>query len=282
MFGLMMAFGCTGAVEDTAETPDVCAEAVEVTDYAVDWSTAPEAVAGDETTLSIAVRDQRGCPIPDLQVAHERFVHTLLISADLTSFQHLHHEDFTEITGYDIKDSAFAFPVTFPVAGDYRLVFDYAHQNQYVTTEDWLTVGGEPAQSAEPALDYTLVRTVDDLTVTLRWDVEPFAGFEASWAVTVTDAEGADVTDLVQWLGADGHAAVASADLAWVSHTHAWYPGMEDVPPGHDMAWIYKGPELPFHFTFPTPGPYKMWVQFARTDAPDTPYVADFAFDVAP
>lgn len=273
--------GCSGEPDDTAAV-DACAEAAEVTDYAVEWDTEPEATAGEETTFTLRVRDQRGCPIEDLQRAHERIVHMLLISSDFTSFQHLHHEDFATLTAEDLQTATYHFPVTFPLAGDYRLVFDYAHQNQYLTSDDWLTVGGAPAVATEPALDYTSPRQVEDLTVALEWDVAPYAGYEASWHVTVTDSTGADVTDLVQWLGADAHAAVASADLAWVSHTHAWFPDMDNVAPGHEMPHLYDGPELPFHFTFPTAGPHKMWIQFARADAPDFAYVADFAFDVAP
>ncbi len=282
MLGLWIVLaGCAGNEgDDTAA--DVCTEPEAVAGYAVDWSVEPEAIAGQESVFTLRVRDQRGCPIEDLQQAHERMVHTLLVSADLASFQHLHHEDVAALTAEDLRSSTYHFPVTFPAAGDYRLVFDYAHLNQYLTSVDWMTVGGSPAQAEAPALDYTMERVVGDLVVALRWDVAPASGYEASWTVTVTTADGTPVVDLVQWLGADGHAAVVSADLGWVSHTHAWFPDMGNVAPGHDMPHLYDGPELPFHYTFPTAGAHKMWVQFARAGAPDAPYVADFAFDVSP
>lgn len=273
---------CTGEVVDDTSAPDACAEAVEPTSYAVEWEADPAITAGQPSRFTLRVRDDRGCPVEDLQTAHERVVHTLVISADLASFQHVHQEDFGALTADNLRTSTFSFPLTVPTAGDYRLVFDYAHRNTYLTTDDWLVAGGSPAMAAAPELDYTTTRAVGELLVSLRWDVEPSAGFEASWTVTVTTAEGEDITDLVQWLGADGHAAVASADLGWVSHTHAWFPDMENVAPGHDMPHLYDGPELPFHFVFPSAGAHKMWIQFARADAPDVPYVADFAFDVAP
>ncbi|MDP2312350.1 MAG: hypothetical protein Q8P41_05555 [Pseudomonadota bacterium] len=272
--------GCSGVADDTGVD---CVGVEPVTAYAVDWATDPApALAAVDSTFTLKVRDQRGCAIEDLQRAHERIVHTLIVSTDLTSFQHLHQEDSLDLTAEDLRSSTFHFPLTLPAAGDYRLVFDYAHQNQYLTTLDWMTAGGTPAQADTPALDYSTERTVGDLVVTLRWDIEPASGYEASWTALVRTADGTDVTDLVQWLGADGHAAVASADLGWVSHTHAWFPDMETVAPGHDMPHLYLGPDLPFHYTFPNAGPHKMWLQFARADAPDTPYVADFAFDVAP
>ena len=281
MLALALVLGCSEGEVDTGAAED-CPEGAVVTDYAVEWTAEPEPTAGEETTFALAVRDQRGCPVPDLQIAHERAVHTLFVSADLASFQHLHHEDFAALEGQDLKDSSFRFPVTFPLAGDYRAVFDYAHQNAYLTTTDWLAVGGAPGQAAAPELPYASRAEADGLGVELRWDVEPAAGFEASWTVTVTDADGAEVTDLVQWLGADAHAALVSADLGWVSHTHAWFPGMEDVAPGHDMPALYNGPEVPFHYTFPTAGPHKMWVQLARASAPGDVTVVAFAFDVAP
>ncbi|MFN7144536.1 MAG: hypothetical protein ACK4YP_12230 [Myxococcota bacterium] len=281
MYVWVLLSGCAaGPAEETGA--EACATPHEVTDYTVAWDTSPAATAGQETTFTLRVRDQEGCPVEDLQQAHERIVHTLLIGRDLASFQHLHHEDFTTLTADDLRASTYRFPVTFPSAGDYRLVFDYAHHNQYLTTTDWMTVGGTPAQADTPALDYTLERAVEDLVVTLAWQIEPYAGYEASWEITVRTADGADVTDLVQWLGADGHAAVASADLGWVNHTHAWFPDMENVAPGHEMPHLYDGPVLPFHFTFPNAGPHKMWLQFARADDPEHVYVADFAFDVAP
>lgn len=286
-------FGCTGEVVDDTGEPDVCADATDISGYDVTWSADPEPMAGEASTFTLRVRDQRGCPVEDLQTAHERVVHTLVIGEDLASFQHVHQEDFTALTADNMRTSTFAFPLTLPTAGDYRLVFDYAHRNAYHTSVDWMTVGGSPTMGAAPVLDYGDTREVDGLIVRLAWDIAPYAGFEASWTVTVCDPAGepaaagsaceglgAEITDVVQWLGADAHAAVAAADLGWVSHTHAWFPDMENVAPGHDMPHLYDGPQLPFHFTFPAAGPHKMWVQFAREGAPDVPYVADFAFDV--
>ena len=264
------------------ESTDPCAsEPDEDKVFTVSWETDPSPVeAGVEATFTERVRDQRDCPVEDLVAAHERITHTLFISEDLSSFQHLHMEDFTTLSGEDLKASTFSFPVTLPLAGTYRLVFDYAWQNQDLASNDWMTVGGSPAMG-EPVLDYTTEWDVRDVHLALRWDVPPVAGYESIWTVTVTDLAGNDISDVVQYLGADAHAAVVSADLEWTSHTHAWFPGMEDVAPGHDMPAINHGPELPFHYTFPVSGPHKMWVQFAR-DGVDETYVVPFVFDVAP
>jgi hypothetical protein len=274
---MLLLLACSGDPTDTADDTG----AAPITDFVVSWSTDPSpAQAGQEVVFTEQIRDQLGRPIEDLVAAHERIVHTLLISQDLTSFQHLHMEDFTALSGEDLRESTFSFPVTLPLAGTYRLVFDYAWQNSYLSSNDWMTVEGAPAMS-EPALDYTTEWDVRDLHVSIRWDVDPVVGYESIWTVTVTDLEGNDISDVVQYLGADAHAAVVSSDLEWTSHTHAWFPGMEDVAPGHDMPSLSHGPELPFHYTFAVPGPHKMWVQFAREGVEET-YVVPFVFDVAP
>jgi hypothetical protein len=276
-------WACAGSGSDDTATGDPCAASAAITDYSVDFSTDPATpTAGEEATFTLQVLDQRGCPVQSLQQAHERMVHTIFISQDLSAFQHLHEEDFTTITADDLRTATFHFPVTLPMSGDYRLVFDFADANQYLARDGWMTADGSPAQSDTLALDYSSPRVTDGLSVSLEWDVAPYAGLEAEWTIHIQTADGTDVTDLVQWLGADAHAAVATSDLAYVSHTHAWFPDMDGTPPGHTMPHLYSGPDLPFHYVFPTAGTYKMWVQFAREDAPDAPYLVDFAFDVAP
>lgn len=52
------------------------------------------------------------------------------------------------------------------------------------------------------------------------------------------------------------------------------------MTPGMTMPHVYDGPDLPFHYTFPVSGTYKMWVQFVRASAPDTIYAVPFAFTI--
>ena len=84
------------------------------------------------------------------------------------------------------------------------------------------------------------------------------------WTLHLVDDLGADVTDVVQWGGADAH--VEMVDFAGTSfyHTHAYLPGMADAPPGHDMPHVYPGPDIDFHYVFPWAGRYRMWIGFAR------------------
>ncbi len=275
---LLLSLACaTPAPSDTGD-PGVGV----ITDYVVDFQTEPDPlVAGEAGTFHFQITDQDGAPIEDLQTTHERMAHVQFVSGDLTSFQHLHHEDYAPLTGEDLRDADFEFPVTVPLAGDYRVVFDFAHLNAYLAESAWLTAAGSPAQAAAPDLTPNDVATDHGVTGTLTWDAPAVPGYEASFSVHLVDEAGVDVTDLVQYLGADAHAFLTTSDLAWTAHTHAWFPDMENVAPGHPMPQVYVGPDLPFHYVLPAPGTYKAWIQLTRGSAPDVPIVLVYTFVVA-
>ncbi len=277
----LLLVGCTGSpvIDSGGEPTDSGPHAV--TGYAVDWWTDPEpAVAGTEVEFYLHFTDQDGHSIEDLQTNHERVVHTIFVSRDLESFTHIHEEDFQDLTVDDIRESTFHFPMTFPLSGEYLAIFDSAHRNQWLQVTRFVGVGGDLPQLGTHADDRSTEADLGDVRVSLTWTVEPIAGYEAAFTVTLTEPDGTEVTDLTQYLGADGHMAVVSADLAYASHTHAWFPGMEDMSPTMDMPHVYTGPEIPFHYTFPVGGTHKMWIQFARESAPGVVYAAPFLFDV--
>ncbi len=170
--------------------------------------------------------------------------------------------------------------MTFPAAGDVLAVFDFAHRNQWLQETVLLAVTGQPTQLDDPQLDEATEIAVDDVRVSIAWEAEPVAGAESAVTLTITDETGAEVTDLVQWLGADGHAVFVRTDLESPGHTHAWFPGMDAMSPGMTMTPFYSGPTLPFHYLFPTAGTWKGWFQFARSGRPDEPYVVPFGFHV--
>lgn len=282
MFALALA-ACTSkeSSEDSGETTD--SGTPPVSSYLVDWWTDPEpAEAGEQVEFYEHVTDQNGNSLDDLQSNHERYVHTIFVSHDLASFTHTHMEDFTDPLPTDaIRNSTFDFPITYPLSGDYLVIFDYARENQWLQTLDTVSIGGDVAQLDSPLEDFSTTVASGDLVVTLTWDVEPLAGYEAAFTVHITTAAGDDVTDLTQWLGADGHCVMVDEGLGWASHTHAWFPGMDSMTPSMSMPHLYDGPDLPFHYVFPVGGTYKLWAQFLRTSEPDTVYAVPFMFTVA-
>jgi hypothetical protein len=277
---MWLLIACVDAGKDTGPSAEEGCVVGDAPTYDVAFGVTPDPlVAGEAGEVSWTVTDENGCPVEDLQTSHERIGHLLVVSADLTSFQHVHHEDSADLTADDLRAATFHAPVTVPMSGEYLLVLDYAHRNQWLQATGSVMAAGEPAQRGEPLYDDATVAVADDVTVSLAWVVAPVAGFEASWQVTLTTADG-DVEDIVQYLGADAHAAVVSADLAWAGHTHAYVPFMETMTPTMTMPHTYDGPDVPFQAVFPQAGPHRMWVQFTRAADPDHVYTAPFSFTV--
>lgn len=275
---------CTAQKESLPESGAVDTGDPVPESYLVAWGTDPDPItAGEQAEFTLQITDQDGRPIEDLQQSHQRMVHTVFISADLATFRHLHHEDYAALTADDLRTATYRFPLTLPTSGGYAVGFDYAHRNQYLHTDDRLTVAGDAAQLPAPDLTELASVVVDDVRFDLRWDVAPIAGFESAWTVTLSDAQsGEPITDLEQWLGADAHAVMTPATTDRIDHSHAWFPGMESAPPGHDMPHQYTGPDVPFHYTFPTAGSWKVWIQCARASAPGEVLTAPFVFTVSP
>ncbi|MEQ1503572.1 MAG: hypothetical protein ABMB14_15145 [Myxococcota bacterium] len=273
--------GCAGVGSTSADTPTDGSTPEPTGDYDVLVATDPDpASTAASTEVYLTVLGPDGAPVDDLQAAHERIVHTFLISDDLSQFAHLHHEDFYPITVDDLRAATYHFPYAFPLGGDWLAYSEFAHQNVFHIDSNWLTVEGEPAQADEPVLEpFASTVTVGDVTAELVWDAGPFPDAQSAFHLHLTTAAG-DVTDIVQWLAADGHGAVARSDLGYVVHTHAWVPGMDQMSPSMVMEHTYDGPDLPFKVVLGGSGAYKMWIQFARSGDPDAPYTIPVTFRV--
>jgi hypothetical protein len=270
---------CTSADTDSSVT-ETASEGV--TGYQVAWSSDPAPMqAGAAAQFTLQVQDQGGRAIDDLQQNHQRMVHAIFVSADLASFTHTHQEDYTAVTADDLRTSTFSFPLTLPLAGRYFTMFDYAHENSWLQTTDDIVVEGAPAQAATPDLTANTEATDAGVQASLIWTSAPVASFEADWTIRLTDADGSDVTDIVPFLGADAHCILVNAETTWGSHTHAWFPDMSRMTPSMTMPHLYPGPEVPFAYTFPAGGTYKIWVQFQRESNPGYVYAMPFVFDVA-
>lgn len=245
--------------------------------YAVDWSTDPAPPMVDElTTVHYTILDDDGQPAEGLQQTHERMVHTFTISQDLTSFAHLHQEDTEPITADNLRTATFEHTYVFPYSGVFLLAWDFAHLDKYHTVTDKVTVMGDVPQLSAPVFSEATTVAVPGIEATLSWDVPPVAGAVSELTVAFADENGAPITDLVPYLGADAHVAVVGFDLGTFGHTHAWIEGMDTMPPGHTMPHQYDGPEVPVHYTFPFVGDYRLWIQVTRADSGGIPYIVPF------
>jgi len=193
----------------------------------------PELRRGRTEALSFRIENTRGETVRDFDVEHEKRMHLILARRDLTGFQHLHPEQ--------AADGSWSTPVRIDAAGSYRLFADFAHDGEAQTLASDLRVDGAADLQALPAPAAT---AVSDGGYDVRLDTaDAGAGEEADLNFTITRNGRPIRTE--PYLGAGGHlVALREGDLAFL-HVH---PLAEDT--------------VRFAATFPTPGRYRLFLQF--------------------
>ncbi|WP_037773508.1 hypothetical protein [Streptomyces sclerotialus] len=211
--------------------------------YALDLKT-PRVPAGEKSALRFAVRDDSGRQVTAFRREHGKELHLILASRDLGTYRHLHPTR--------AADGTWSTDAELPKVGGYRLFADFTPAAKGA---DGLTLGADlavtgnyrPAALPAPAK----VAKVDGYTVTLDGRLRPGAEDELTLKVS---KDGRPVTDLQPYLGAYGHlVALRSGDLAYL-HVHPnGAPGDGRTKPG---------PEVSFTATAPSPGTYRLFLDF--------------------
>jgi YHS domain-containing protein len=246
-------------------------------EYTVDLETSPSPVAGQPVELAFAVRyKQDGKLVRDFEVIHERLFHLIMVTEDLSWFEHQH-----PVRG---EDGIFRFSWKFPRPGRYTLYADFTPadgDNQVKPLP--LAIGGGPGRPHPLTPDRARTKQIGDLTVHLRVHPEPLRmEKQALLTYTLRDRRGRPVRDMQPFIGAPGHLLAISQDGKEMVHTHSiagsTAPPMEKgaihVTPA--MA-TEKGPAFSFKLTLPNGGLYKTWAQFMRGNKVVT---VPFTFDV--
>jgi hypothetical protein len=198
--------------------------------------------AGAETPVAFQVLGPDGQPVTDYERAHDRDLHFIVVRRDMTGFQHVHPKLSTDGTWHT------TLALT---PGDWRVFADFtpAGQGEAMTLGADVAVPGE--YEPQPLPHPTTPTEVDGYTVTLDDGLVPGAGSELTLTVT---RDGRPVTDLEPYLAAYGHlVALREGDLAYL-HVH---PAGE---PGDGMT--EPGPDIAFHATAPSPGAYRLFLDF--------------------
>jgi hypothetical protein len=161
-------------------------------------------------------------------------MHVIIVRRDMTGFQHVHPTQRA--------DGAWTVPVTLRDAGSYRVFADFSVDEKAYTLADDLTVDGTVRSRPLPAPVDSV--KVDGMRVSLTEGAST-AGAEAELGFEVSrDGKPVAIDD---YLGAKGHlVALRQGDLAFL-HVH----------PDENS--------LKFMATFPSPGKYRLFLQF-RTD----------------
>ncbi|MED4585785.1 hypothetical protein [Brevibacillus choshinensis] len=196
----------------------------------------------EETEVHVQITDQNGTPVNEFEINHEKLLHLIMVSDDLSSFSHIH----PEFKG----DGKFAVQTSFPSGGKYKMFADFKPVGGSGTTlSEWMNVEGTAAARTAITPDAMLVKDVDGKEIELS-----LSNAKANEEVTLTYEIRDGITkkgiqDLEPYLGAVGHVVILSADAEQYLHVH----------PLDEKA---TGPKAQFATSFPHSGIYKIWGQF--------------------
>jgi len=160
--------------------------------------------------------------------------HLIVVSRDLSDFEHLHP--------IVAADGTWSIELTLPAPGAFRAFVDVTVAGEAHTLGIDLNVPGN--YTPEVPLAPSTSAEVDGYQVELSGS--PVAGHESELTFAVT--RGGDAVDLEPYLDAAGHlVALRTGDLAYL-HTHP--------APSDEVG------RIPMATTFPSPGTYRLFLQF--------------------
>lgn len=214
--------------------------------------------ANEEVTLTMTpkMKDKPTEQVP-LDIEHTKKIHLIVVSEDLSWFDHIHPEINAD-GSYTVKEK-------FPAAGKYTLFADYKPSGANHTV-DYLnvTVAGNAPAAKTYGADKLTGDGGDGFSVSLTPDGGKFLTNTPMHinGVVMQNGKAVDVTTLEDYLGAKAHMVVVSlADKKYL-HVH---PGVE-------------GAKFDLHTTFDKPGVYRGWIQYQSKGKVHT---SDFVFNVA-
>jgi len=228
--------------------------------------------AGKPALLSFTpkIRGNESAPVP-LDLVHEKKMHLILVSDDLSWFDHIHPE-FSVTGSYDIKVLSKGEPFAkgrghnetrFDAGGKYWAFTDFKPAgglNQVDKTE--FSVAGTPVKPVA----YTqakMTTSVDGYSVTLSTHGEDIvSGAPTHIHIAVSEKGGRLTPDKIEnYLGAKAHVVLIETSTKEFVHVHP------------ELA----GDELEMNTTFAKPGMYRGWLQFQTNGVVHT---ADFVLNV--
>jgi hypothetical protein len=226
---------CGMALEHTDEVPSTG-------NFQMLFTSSPQIIeASNSVTLSFMPKnkDNPNAVVP-LDMEHEKKIHLILVSEDLSWFNHIHPE-------YQ-ADGSYTVAETFPNGGNYILYADYKPSG---STHHLEKINVEVKGKTVPAKTYTTIQNtaaIDNFSVTLKPDDGKFISNKAIHfdGVFSKNRKTFDVNQLQNYLGAKGHMVAINTETKEYVHLH---PEVE-------------GTILHFHTTFENAGIYRVWLQF--------------------
>jgi len=254
-------------------------------------------VAGQPFWLSYRFAAANG-DAPDLVEMHTKLSHLIVVSKDLSYFDHVHPEQ--------VAPGKFMIQLTLPVGGDYVLYPDATARGAAPQVERFAFRVDGPKAAAVPLKPTDMSVMAGDYDIHLMLDPQGLKVGEAAFTFHITK-HGQPATDLMPYLGAGGHLVIISQDTKEFLHAHpeagehsgmamgGMHEGMEmggehegmdmggdqagmDMNSNPDDAGMAAAPgTVAFHTVIPAAGRYKAWGQFL---SPTGVIIAPFVIDV--
>ncbi len=217
--------------------------------------------SGSPQTLTLTFTDAEGNPAT-LREIHERLIHVIVVSQDMSHFAHIHPDDFAPISEENVRTGVFQVRHEFSTGGTYIIAIDFMHGLVQESRTFIVDVAG-PDQGQQRI--YTSVAHSGDYTVELD-HVNPFAEDLSTLYFNVLK-DGEPVRDLSPYLGAAMHIALVKTDLSEFVHGHGEVhpPG---TPPPTAVNHVHApppprfGPNIEAHLVFPREGAYTIFGEF--------------------
>jgi hypothetical protein len=178
----------------------------------------------------------------NLEIQHEKKIHFIIVTEDLSSFRHLHPVEQT--------DGSYTLNYLFPHGGNYILYADYkpAGAEKQVAMKTTKITG----QEEKPAVydSQMLVCKTNGYTVTLKTaNTAINSGKEQVLVAEIADTNGTLTPDqLENYLGEKAHMVIIGISGKKFLHVHP----------------MVMGNELMLHTTFSEPGMYRAWLEFKK------------------
>ncbi|MEV0245003.1 hypothetical protein AB0H76_00280 [Nocardia sp. NPDC050712] len=251
LFGVALGIGAL--VGDPAEnaaatgTPGATGLSASESGYTLADLSAP-AEPNQPGALRFRITGPDGAAVTRFTTQHEKQLHLVVVRADATEYRHVH----------PVMDAAGTWSIdwTWAQPGSYRVFTDFvptATGADLVLGRSFTVAGNAVPQPLPPP---ARTATVDGYQVTLDGE-QSTAGSELRFTVT---RDGRPVTDLQPYLGAYAHlVALRAGDLAYL-HTH----------PQGEVGKTPPGPDVVFHTTAPSPGDYRLYLDFAHGNSVHT------------
>jgi hypothetical protein len=237
--------------------------------YTVELTTEPkEIVSNSPTNIVLTIKNLRGEILEDLAIVHEKPMHLIIVSEDLSEFNHIHP--------IPQDDGTLQVKFAFPNGGKYRLYADFTPKDGTQIIKSFpAQVSGETVVQNKLTPDTKFEKTLEGIKVVMKPAAEFESNKELMLNFSIFDAKTNElVTDLENYLGEKAHFVIISQDLNDFVHAHPMSmdnmkmesPANSDSEHKHDekMPDMPPNSQISAHVTFPNAGIYKVFAEVKR------------------